>query len=432
MGCSSSSARVAPITTLPPISSCLSNWSALFDDDNHINSCFKTLPTTLGKRQYSVVALKIMDMQGGDTFLSPTMRMQLWLAFSGVGAADISQNGSLWGSGWYDRALSIADEMSKQSTSTTTATTSTSSTTPTTPTITAPKIPWFDPNASSDAETSATLLIECAKSLKVVDNDVPRTLHNFARLTYPLSSDGDPARLPPDNGTEQKALRRVLRAFVATRPDINYTQGMNFVAALFLRILWFGGLQTESGNGYTDDNQNQDRRREELACGMLRKVANKMGMDNMWRVGFPLLNELSNQLMTTLEETSPKVKARLEKEGLPPSAYTTGWLVTLFTSGDKLAPSELLRWWDHLWIHFACDMSAGGGSDGSGGGTLWGTDDARKKGVERWLLQSMSNIMNCHSAKILKAKDTVTVMNEVRRGLSIQESRKFLFSGCIK
>ena len=412
MGCSTS--RVAPeLASLPPTSACLSSWRQFIDTHNTNSAAAKddTLETRLStasswtETDLKSVALGITNMQGTNSQLSPVMRMQLWIACAGINSdrTDVSsEKDSLWGAGWFERALEVANAMQSSVVSSSIAK---SSSPP-------PPPPLFDSTIEGDL---MTLTSESVKSFTVIDNDVPRTLHNFSRFMYPPT---EVHLKPPESGSEQESLRRVLRAFVATRPDINYTQGMNFIAALFLRVLWSGGLQENGGS--TDARQ----QREMLACGMLRRVAKDMGMDEMWRVEFPLLHSLSEKLMTALQQELPKSAARLRKEGLPPSAFTTSWMITLFTSGNKLPPVDLLRWWDNLWLRSVCDLSAASTSTSMADIQKWSSPDERSRAVESWLLKSMVRIMKCHSLKIEKAKDTVTVMNILKSELTQAETRK--------
>ena len=404
-------------------------------------------------------AVKGMSRTPTTSLLSPTLRMQLWLACSGVDAGiDTTSNvpdlNSLWTPGWYDRALSSADQMEyaiKESGGVEQVDVATASLN----TI------FFDPTIKGD---STQMTIECVKAFQVINNDVPRTLHTFEHLTYPVE---DVHLQLPDTGSEQASLTRVLRAFVATRPDINYTQGMNFIAAFFLRVLWWGIKEqeqeqeqpsdesnTRSGGGDNNENTENDENdendenndgngngnntREVLACGLLRRLANDMGMDEMWRVGFPLLIKMSQQLMTNLNTKSMKLVKRLEKEHLPPSAFTTNWLITLFTNDNTFTPAELLCWWDQLFVHFACQVrpsNAGNATrkdieereeDGTAF-VMWSSNEERQRSVEDWLMATMERIMMCHSKKIIQAKDTVTVMNELRRGLGTEEIKKCVF-----
>ena len=240
---------------------------------------------------------------------------------------------------------------------------------------------------------------------------------------------------------------------------------MNFIAAFFLRVLWWGIKEQEqeqpsgasnsrSGGGGSnentksnedtengenkDGNGNGNNTREVLACGLLRRLANDMGMDGMWRVGFPLLTKMSQQLMINLNTKSMKLAKRLEKENLPPSAFTTNWLITLFTNDNTFTPAQLLCWWDQLFVHFACQVrpsnvgtakkkEAEAREEDGTAFVVWSSNEERQRSVEDWLMATMERIMMCHSKKIIQAKDTVTVMNELRRGLGTEEIKKCVF-----
>ena len=329
-------------------------------------------------------------------FLSPRLRAQLWVALSrvderacdgpvaGAATAENSQSpqpenhGFYWGKEWYADAVARADEF-----------------------------------ANGDAN-------ETTKAFTVIANDVPRTLHNFDRFTYPKQAAAG-RLVTPAPGLEEAALSRVLRAFAVLHPDVNYTQGMNFVAALCLRVLWFGGCDADSDTdgGKFGPGSIWLARREERACGMLRVLAGDMGLAELWRVGFPLLHEISDALVARLGEREPKVAARLKKDGLPPSSFTTSWLITLFTSGPelKLCPEDLLCWWDLLWVECRCAEALT-----ARGPAPWSA------AASTYLLRSSYDVLLCHGASIAAAKDVVGVMAELRRPLTRGESARYLFA----
>eukprot|EP00946_MAST-07B_sp_MAST-7B-sp1_P003471 g3471.t1 len=361
--------------------------------------------------------------------LSPALRAQLWLAFSRVDAR--SQNkastaeADVWGINWYDDALARADAMSA---------------------------------AKSTSSSDATL-----KAFQVIDNDVPRTLHNFSRFVYPDSALHDIVP-PPDKEAEQAALARVLRAFCIVCPNINYTQGMNFIAELILLVLWFADRQAEKidrgqvgalkqsdpatpsttpnspgkSQGAMRSSETPERRRERRACGMLRVLANDMGMSEMWSAGFPLLNSISESLMEILAAFEPGVESQLSKNGLPPSSYTTSWLITMFTSGPELkftSPADVMLWWDLLWVECCRPKVARWQLQNENQNELLQTASWRHRLVGAGsraaactvLLRTTYLTLLCHKDIIARAKDVVEIMTELRRGLTSEELSRTVF-----
>ena len=143
--------------------------------------------------------------------LSPRLRAQLWLAFSRVDARSSAKGDfgderyvAKWDPDWYADALARADSLQAAS---------------------------HSPDNDSQK-----------RAFTVIDNDVPRTLHNFADFVYPNAAAHGIAP-PTDEAAERGSLARVLRAFCIVCPDVNYTQGMNFIAALMLRVLWFADCE---------------------------------------------------------------------------------------------------------------------------------------------------------------------------------------------
>ena len=340
--------------------------------------------------------------------LSPKLRAQLWLAFSQVDSLSTRKHSAGWGPTWYDDALSRAEEIASGSSK-------------------------CESTKMNDGGHDATV-----KAFKVIDNDVPRTLHNFADFVYP-DEEKHSIRPPEDSGAEVLALTRVLRAFCIVCPDTNYTQGMNFIAALFLLVLWYAegegskeksSSEQEEAETATPSTASRQRRREMRACGMLRVLAENMGMERMWCVGFPLLNNISESLMTLLGNNEPKVASRLGKNGLPPSSYTTSWLITLFTSGPKLkfaSPSDLMTWWDILWVECCRPRVTSGQAKNSLKKSLvtsWrshliGAGSA--SALSTVVLRTTYKTLLCHKTSIVDAKDVVDIMNELRRELNSEE-----------
>lgn len=77
----------------------------------------------------------------------------------------------------------------------------------------------YPQQAKANADFTYTSLVEkgASDSHRIVDCDVPRTCPTW------------------QNGSDKsEELRRLLNAYAHTDPEIGYTQGMNFIAAMFL------------------------------------------------------------------------------------------------------------------------------------------------------------------------------------------------------
>ena len=171
------------------------------------------------------------------------------------------RTGNIWGTGWYEAALNRASELE---------------------------------GAVDDAVPQNDQERQARDSLKVLGNDVPRTWSNFRQFRADVlgsgkkGKDGDRDRVSSgeDEGSgtgtstdvtleaaqqatsegitsqeltaqasaadaasrergdvhgDEQSLSRVLRSIVRLRPDLGYTQGLNFIAAFIMLVLSFGG-----------------------------------------------------------------------------------------------------------------------------------------------------------------------------------------------
>lgn len=71
----------------------------------------------------------------------------------------------------------------------------------------------------------------CGLYLELLESGCTRRAADEAQIELDLSRSG----LQEEH--ERAALRRVLRAYAAYRPDVGYVQGQNFIAAGLMRVL---------------------------------------------------------------------------------------------------------------------------------------------------------------------------------------------------
>ncbi|EPY37155.1 rab-like GTPase activating protein [Strigomonas culicis] len=126
-----------------------------------------------------------------------------------------------------------------------------------------------------------------------------------------------------DNGIGQTFLRNVLHAYAGTDPEVGYTQGMAFVV---------GSLSTQMG--------------EEESFWALHEMMNgaRYKMREVFKPGFPLLQQFFYQLKRLIARLLPKLHKRFEEFSVEPSFYASQWFLTLFASHFPFR--ALLRIWD--------------------------------------------------------------------------------------
>ncbi|WFD28187.1 hypothetical protein MNAN1_003193 [Malassezia nana] len=128
-----------------------------------------------------------------------------------------------------------------------------------------------------------------------IDLDVPRTIRGHTRFYTRY-------------GRGQCELFCVLHALSLMCSECGYCQGMGPVAAALL-------LHMPAGH----------------ALELLVRMHDAYGYHDIWRPGFPGLRAEFFTLRALQEELTPRAARALDAAGLAPSAYATGWLMTLFS-----------------------------------------------------------------------------------------------------
>lgn len=136
------------------------------------------------------------------------------------------------------------------------------------------------------------LLRDAGKEDRQIDLDIGRT--------FPRLNAFDAAR--------QQSLARVLRAYVASRPDVGYCQGMNFVAGLLILA--------------SND--------EEDAFRVLLRLMDTYNLAGFYRASFPLMKRYVHAADRLLFRESPKLHSHLQDQGVQPYLYMHEWFLTLF------------------------------------------------------------------------------------------------------
>jgi len=160
------------------------------------------------------------------------------------------------------------------------------------------------------------LYLRCSGFERQIDLDIERTLRDHVQFRARFS-------------LAQVSLFKVLVAYSNHDPDVGYCQGMSTIAAFLL--LYF---------------------EEATAFQALVALFERDQTRRLFLAGFPLLFETFHVQEALLRKLLPRVKARLDFLGIPPSVYATRWYLTLFL-GFPFALST--RIWD-LYLLFGLDF----------------------------------------------------------------------------
>jgi hypothetical protein len=128
-------------------------------------------------------------------------------------------------------------------------------------------------------------------------------------------------------GFGQELLQRVLRAYGLAHPAFGYTQGMNFIAAMFLSYM-------PARDAYY----------------MLTRVMDSppWNLQRIFSDRTPMVPQLWFQFDALLRKYIPRVHAHFARENIMPSMYVTKWFVTLFTRDFGF--DLVVRVWD-IFLH---------------------------------------------------------------------------------
>jgi hypothetical protein len=125
----------------------------------------------------------------------------------------------------------------------------------------------------------------------------------------------------------QKNLRDVLRAYAVSHPKLGYTQGMNFIAAMFISYM-------PARDAYW----------------MLTAVMDspKWDLQSMFCDRTPAVSRIWYQFDKLLAKYVPKVSTHFKQEGMDHSMYLTKWVIPLYTRDFHF--DFVVRVWD-IFLH---------------------------------------------------------------------------------
>lgn len=121
-------------------------------------------------------------------------------------------------------------------------------------------------------------------------------------------------------------LRNVLHAFACYSPRVQYCQGLNFIAAVFLIVFL-----------------NAERAFWALVCAI-----DSLGVEGYYTEGMTLLRADMRVLTSLLFQKSPKVARHIQEQGVELESFCSEWYITWFAK--CLPVSTILRVWDTLFF----------------------------------------------------------------------------------
>lgn len=161
-------------------------------------------------------------------------------------------------------------------------------------------------------------VFEALRDKRLADKEVDAIISRDLARTFPTH-----VLFQDAGGAGQTFLRNVLHAYAGSDPEVGYVQGMGFLVA---------ALSTQMGE-------------EESFWALHEMMFNeRCKMRELFRPGFPLLQQFFYQLKRLVARLLPKLSKRLDELEIQPSYYASQWFLTLFAAHFPFR--ALLRIWD--------------------------------------------------------------------------------------
>ena len=124
------------------------------------------------------------------------------------------------------------------------------------------------------------------------------------------------------------SLKNILKTYAYYNPDVNYCQGMNFIAGTLYLL-------------FKDEN---------ISFKCLIGLVKKFDMDLLFAVGLPKLRLMLYQLDQLIEIKIPQVQKLFKSEGISAGLFSSSWFLTLFSSNLQHKIPILLQIWDLFFL----------------------------------------------------------------------------------
>ena len=133
---------------------------------------------------------------------------------------------------------------------------------------------------------------------------------------------------------DQTALKNILRTYAFYNSEIEYYQGMNFLAGFLLMFF----------------------KDEELAFKAFSGLIDKFGMHELFRDELPLLKMFFYKLDRLVSMYLPDLYSHFKDEWVQSSLYSASWFITLLANAIQFQKSSqinepLLKLWDYFMVY---------------------------------------------------------------------------------
>lgn len=135
-------------------------------------------------------------------------------------------------------------------------------------------------------------------------------------------------------GVTHENLRKILFTYAVVNPELDYCQGMNFIAGFL--YLFLGD--------------------EALAFAVMRQVINLFELSTLFNTALPMLKMNFYRLDRLIALLLPDLHGHLKDEAVNSSYFSSSYFITLFTQTMQHQPNDehmwrVLRIWDYFIIY---------------------------------------------------------------------------------
>lgn len=133
---------------------------------------------------------------------------------------------------------------------------------------------------------------------------------------------------------DMEALTNILKTYAYFNPEIEYCQGMNYVAGFLLTVF----------------------KSEEVAFSALKSIADRFEMAALFDQDIPRLKLFFLQIDRILSIVDQNLYKHFKEEGVTSSYFASAWFITIFTnslkqnSENSVVNENLLQLWDYFLI----------------------------------------------------------------------------------
>ena len=127
-------------------------------------------------------------------------------------------------------------------------------------------------------------------------------------------------------------MSKILKTYAIVNPDLDYCQGMNFIAG-FLYL----SLDKE----------------EALAWAVMREIIERYSISNLFNIDLPMLKLMFYQLDRLISIHLPDLHNHFKDETINSSYFSSPFFITIFTSIMQTQSTFLHSWkLQRIWDHF--------------------------------------------------------------------------------